>query len=53
MGNVSTTRKRGLAKEHEKYCKPTGLYDTCPWEERVVKRWIYEGHVAPRFPGRD
>lgn len=29
------------------------LYETCPWEERVVRRWIMEGQVAPRFPGID
>lgn len=29
------------------------LYETCPWEERVVRRWIMEGIVAPRYPGAD
>eukprot|EP00752_Nemacystus_decipiens_P006203 g5596.t2 len=53
MGNVSTTRRKSGSKELEKYCKPTGLYETCPWEERVVRRWIMEGQVAPRYPGSD
>ncbi|CAN0293486.1 unnamed protein product, partial [Ectocarpus fasciculatus] len=53
MGNVSTTRRKSGSKELEKYCKPTGLYETCPWEERVVRRWIMDGQVAPRYPGAD
>ena len=33
--------------------KIRSLYETCPWEERVVRRWIMEGQVAPRYPGSD
>ncbi|CAM9764442.1 unnamed protein product, partial [Chrysoparadoxa australica] len=36
-----------------RFCKPTGLYDSCPWDDKVVRKWILDGKVAPRFPSTD
>ena len=58
MGNIPNSlglgNKYKLPKEFEKYAiRPNGLYPTCPYEDKIVKNWIYEGKLAPRFPGAD
>uniref|UniRef100_A0A7S1TCU7 RING-type domain-containing protein n=1 Tax=Compsopogon caeruleus TaxID=31354 RepID=A0A7S1TCU7_9RHOD len=35
------------------FSKATGLYPYCPWSERLVRRLILRGRVAPRYPGAD
>ena len=49
MGNAF---KKGESIE-ARYTKPTGLYPTCAWDERVVRRMILDRHLAPRFPGTE
>ena len=51
MGNSRSKSK--AAKELEKYTKPTGIYDSCNWDERVVRKLILERKLAPMFPGLD
>jgi hypothetical protein len=36
-----------------KFTKPTGLYTTCEWDEKTVKKLIKGGKVAPRYPGQE
>lgn len=35
------------------YTKPSGLYPTCAWDPKYVRRLILRGELAPRYPGRD
>lgn len=35
------------------YTKPSGLYSTCEWDVKHVRRLILRGELAPRYPGRD
>jgi len=55
MGNVPNTivKKVKRSRELEKYTKPTGLYENCPYDERTVKRWVLNGTLAPIYPGSD
>jgi hypothetical protein len=50
MGNSSGKKK---SRELEKWTKPTGIYETCPWDERVVRKLILDKKLAPMFPGAD
>jgi hypothetical protein len=34
-----------------RFTKATGLYPTCAWDERTVKKLILDGKVAPRLVG--
>eukprot|EP00457_Paulinella_chromatophora_P007259 gb/GEZN01007281.1/.p1 GENE.gb/GEZN01007281.1/~~gb/GEZN01007281.1/.p1 ORF type:complete len:387 (-),score=56.34 gb/GEZN01007281.1/:235-1395(-) len=34
-------------RELEKYCKPQGLYDNCPWDLHAVRAQILMGNLAP------
>mmetsp|Transcript_10081 Transcript_10081/g.14256 ORF Transcript_10081/g.14256 Transcript_10081/m.14256 type:complete len:142 (-) Transcript_10081:827-1252(-) len=44
----------GLSKsELEERCKPSGLYPSCPWEDRAVRRLIADGKLAARLSGKD
>ena len=36
-----------------KFTKPTGLYPTCEWDDKAVKKLIVKKKVAPRYPGRE
>lgn len=35
------------------YTKPSGLYPTCTWDPKHVRRLILRGELVPRYPGRD
>eukprot|EP00612_Vaucheria_litorea_P001444 CAMPEP_0171452710 /NCGR_PEP_ID=MMETSP0945-20130129/708_1 /TAXON_ID=109269 /ORGANISM="Vaucheria litorea, Strain CCMP2940" /LENGTH=418 /DNA_ID=CAMNT_0011977429 /DNA_START=96 /DNA_END=1352 /DNA_ORIENTATION=+ len=50
MGNLQTSIRKSHNKDLERYCKPTGLYSSCPWDTGTVRKWILDGKVAPRFP---
>mmetsp|Transcript_5259 Transcript_5259/g.11696 ORF Transcript_5259/g.11696 Transcript_5259/m.11696 type:complete len:156 (-) Transcript_5259:19-486(-) len=55
MGNSSSsTSKHDTESEEEgsKFTKPTGLYSTCDWDEKVVKKLIVKKRLAPRYPGK-
>ena len=36
-----------------KFTKSTGLYPTCEWDDKTVKKLINKKKVAPRYPGRE
>lgn len=48
MGN-----KFGKSSVDSKFTKPTGLYPTCEWDDKTVKKLINKKKVAPRYPGRE
>jgi hypothetical protein len=49
MGN-----KLSFAKTNDsKFTKSTGLYPTCEWDDKTVKKLINKKKVAPRYPGRE
>jgi len=44
----------GLSKaELEQRCKPSGLYPSCKWDERGIRRLIGDGKLAARLGGSD
>ena len=47
MGN-----KLGRSSE-SKFTKSTGLYPTCEWDDKAVKKLINKKKIAPRYPGRE
>jgi len=49
MGNKLSRNK----SVDSKFTKPTGLYPTCEWDEKTVKKLINKKKVAPRYPGRE
>lgn len=40
-------------RELKPYTKSTGLYPTCDWSEKKVKKMIYKERIAPRIPGSE
>jgi len=48
MGNKFTK-----SSSDSKFTKPTGLYPTCEWDDKTVKKMINKKKVAPRYPGRE
>lgn len=60
MGNSSSLPRRVRRRRQEEQAlsellctKPSGLYPTCSWDPKYVRRLIIRGELAPRFPGRD
>ncbi|CAK4609607.1 hypothetical protein LEN26_010572 [Aphanomyces euteiches] len=55
----SSTKKTSFGKskspmfEAERFTRPTGLYKSCSWEHKVVRKMIAERKIAPRYPGSD
>jgi hypothetical protein len=50
------TRPHRLGPDHDHallFVKPSGLYPTCAWDDKVVRRLILRRDLAPRFPGKD
>ncbi|PRP81519.1 hypothetical protein PROFUN_10881 [Planoprotostelium fungivorum] len=35
------------------YTTPTGLYQTCSWEPKVIKRLVINKKIAPLYPGKE
>lgn len=49
-----TTGSLGLTRsELDKRCKPSGLYATCTWDDRSIRREIGDGRLAARLVGKD
>lgn len=63
-----TNRRRGLGRRRHQsfhsiaasshpelylYTKPSGLYPSCTWDAKVVRRLILRHELAPRYPGLD
>eukprot|EP00808_Paulinella_micropora_P031559 g49841.t1 len=40
-------------RELDKYCKPQGLYPTCPWDARSIRTQILLGNLAPCHKGQE
>lgn len=67
MGNQPSSRLRGpprirsdvsnalgLSKaELDERCKPSGLYSTCNWDEKTIRRLIGDGKLASRPPSKE
>ena len=49
MGNSSP----GRDSPESKFFEPTGLYASCAWDVKEVKRLIGKRKLAPRWPGVD
>ncbi|GKY96351.1 hypothetical protein MPSEU_000594800 [Mayamaea pseudoterrestris] len=44
----------GLNKtELDKRCQPSGLYPTCKWEDKAIRRLIADGKLASRLRGKE
>jgi len=55
---LSTLRKTagnlGLSKnELDRRCKPNGLYGSCLWEDKAIRRCVGDGKLAARLPGSE
>eukprot|EP00003_Mantamonas_plastica_P008505 TRINITY_DN174_c0_g1_i3.p1 TRINITY_DN174_c0_g1~~TRINITY_DN174_c0_g1_i3.p1 ORF type:complete len:551 (+),score=168.40 TRINITY_DN174_c0_g1_i3:46-1698(+) len=49
MGNAF---KKELGPEAD-FLEPTGLYPSCPWDQKRVEKMILSKKIAPRYPGMD
>jgi hypothetical protein len=49
----STNSKRPAASEEMKYLSPTGLYPSCNWDLKTIRKLIIEKKLAPFYPGRE
>mmetsp|Transcript_25062 Transcript_25062/g.37029 ORF Transcript_25062/g.37029 Transcript_25062/m.37029 type:complete len:537 (+) Transcript_25062:53-1663(+) len=44
----------GLSKsELDKRCKPSGLYSSCHWDDKAIRRLIGDGRLAARLKGNE
>lgn len=49
-----TTGALGLSRRDlDDRCKPSGLYPSCQWEEKAIRRLIADGKLAARLRGSD
>ncbi|EWM30312.1 ring u-box domain-containing protein [Nannochloropsis gaditana] len=53
MGLAHSSKRAHIMKELERFSKPCGLYPSCTWEDRTVRKLILEGRIAPCFPGME
>jgi hypothetical protein len=51
MGSANS--KRPAASEEMKYLSPTGLYPSCNWDLKTIRKLIIEKKLAPFYPGRE
>jgi hypothetical protein len=49
----STNSKRPATSEEMKYLSPTGLYPSCNWDLKTIRKLIIEKKLAPFYPGRE
>jgi len=49
MGLINSKRNSDEAK----YCVPNGLYPSCAWDLKTVKKLVLEKKLAPFYPGVD
>mmetsp|Transcript_5198 Transcript_5198/g.9535 ORF Transcript_5198/g.9535 Transcript_5198/m.9535 type:complete len:545 (+) Transcript_5198:71-1705(+) len=56
-GRVSRPFARGslgLSKsEVDERCRPSGLYQSCQWDDRAIRRLVADGRLAARLKGTD
>jgi len=48
FGSLGLTRS-----ELDLRCKPSGLYDSCNWEDRTIRRLVADGKLAARLTGTE
>uniref|UniRef100_A0A7S2K0M8 RING-type domain-containing protein n=2 Tax=Leptocylindrus danicus TaxID=163516 RepID=A0A7S2K0M8_9STRA len=53
LGGQSTGCLGLSKKELDKLCQPTGLYASCSWDDRAIRRLIGDGKLAARIKGSD
>jgi len=56
MGLINSKRNASVAqteRDEVKFSNPNGLYPTCSWDLKVVKKLILEKKLAPFYPGND
>ena len=51
MGLINS--KRNTERDEVKFSSPNGLYPTCSWDMKVVKKLIVEKKIAPFYPGSE
>jgi len=48
------TGSLGLTRaELDERCKPSGLYESCSWDDRTIRKLIGDGKLAARMKGKD
>jgi len=45
--------REAYANAVQPYTMPTGLYQGCAWENKVIKRLVINKKVAPLYPGKE
>jgi hypothetical protein len=60
MGNVGSAVQKAFggdkaAPEHPfaKFAEPTDLYESCPWDTKARRRFIFDGTLAPIVKGSE
>ncbi|ETV97771.1 hypothetical protein H310_09124 [Aphanomyces invadans] len=48
-----STAKSSPTYDGDNFTRPTGLYKSCSWEHKAVRRLVLERKIAPRYPGSD
>jgi len=49
----SFTSNRNPSFDIQKYTSPTGLYSSCSWDSKTIRRLILAKKLAPLFPGQE
>lgn len=50
----ATAGRLGLSRtELDLRCKPSGLYESCSWDDKVIRKLIGDGKIAARLRGTD
>jgi len=52
-GNANANTNTMVDRDEVKFSTPNGLYPTCSWDMKVVKKLILEKKLAPFYPGTD
>jgi len=52
-GTLSGRRDTRDASPTPQFVEPTGLYSTCNWDVKVIKRLVINKKLAPIYPGRE
>ncbi|KAF0698320.1 Aste57867_11040 [Aphanomyces stellatus] len=47
------TKSKSPTYEAERFTRPTGLYKSCLWDQKVVRKLIVNRKIAPRYPGSE
>jgi predicted nucleic acid-binding Zn-ribbon protein len=50
---MGSSNSKKLSPEEMKYLTPTGLYPSCSWDLKTIRKLIMEKKLAPFYPGRE